>query len=557
MPSPRIHDSFPRSFDEIDNESTTLNGAYQEFGMRRASLRPSTTQTIQTYRLSNLSSISEWSRQTIGCIQSSDFSWFRLEDENSRHSQSMRGGGDNEAPEEVVWGQTDEDNPINWKPWKKWVHVVMLSILSFVASMESLILAPAAPEVAKRLQIQSPLLLTIIVSIYVLGFATGPLLMAPLSELYGRLMIIHLSNWCFVGFTVACGFSQTQVQLLVLRFFAGGLGVACLSLGGAVVAEMFHPGHRAVAMAALEAGRLLGWFVGPIVGGIIVHLLDWRWVFWISAAAAGSNALIAIIALRETYAPILLQRRANQSPSEKRRLSMQGYVNSAISPSGLICHSILQPLKILCLNPLVAMTALYSGTLSGILILIATTIPFTYSRRYAFSALETGLVYIAPGVGMVMGLLVSGLLINCMSKRHKNISKAEDRISALGVLAGTVLAGGGLALYGWAARHDFHWIVPLIGLGVFGFGLLPLTTSVQSYLTEAYPSDEAGVMAANSIVRSSVSGLLPLSGLVIYRSLGVGWGNTLLAGILGVSILVPICCKIWGERLRHRFRVDT
>ncbi|KAK4495585.1 hypothetical protein PRZ48_012853 [Zasmidium cellare] len=462
-----------------------------------------------------------------------------------------------EAPDEVVWGQAEEETPVNWKPWKKWVHVVVLSSLSFSASMGSLILAPAAPEVAQSLQIQSPLLLTFIVSVYVLGFATGPLLMASLSELYGRLMIIHLSNWCFVGFTVACGFSQTKVQLLILRFFSGALGVACLSLGGAVVAEIFHPGHRATALAALEAGRLLGWFVGPIVGGIIAHSLEWRYIFWISAGAAGFNSFIAVAALRETYAPILVQRRTIRSQSEKHRLSWQGHVNSAISPSALLRHSILQPVKMLCLDPLVAMTALYSGVLTGILILVATTIPFTYSRRYDFSELETGLIYIAPGIGMIVGLVLSGLLINFMSKRHKNINKAEDRISVIGVLAGTIVAGGGLALYGWADWYDFHWIIPLIGLGVFGFGLLPLTTSVQSYLTEAYPSDEVDVMAANSIVRSLASGLLPLCGLVIYRRLGFGWGNTLLAGIIIISMLVPIGCKIWGERLRQRFRVDT
>lgn len=422
--------------------------------------------------------------------------------------------------------------------------------------MGSLILAPAAPQVAERLQIQSSLLLVLIVSIYILGFATGPLIMVPLSEVYGRLLIMHLSNWCFVGFTVACGFSQTEIQLLVLRFFSGALGVACLSLGGAITSDMFHPGHRATALAVLEAGRLLGWFVGPIVGGVIVHLLDWRWIFWILAAAAGLNALIAVIALRETYATIILQRKASQSESEKRTPSMQGHGNPAISPSALLCRSIFQLFKIL-LDPLVAVTAVYSATLSGILILIATTIPFIYSTRYALSELETGLVYIAPGVGMIMGLLISGLLINCMAKRHRHVSKAEKRISVVGVLGGAITAAGGLALYGWAARYNLHWIVPLIGLGIFGFGLLPLTTSIQSYLTEAYPSDEAGVIAANSVVRSLASGLLPMCGLVIYHSLGVGWGNTLLAGILGVSSLVPICCKIWGQRLRQRLGHNT
>lgn len=143
--------------------------------------------------------------------------------------------------------------------------------------MGELMLTPAAPELARTFSLQSPLLRTFVVSVYVLGFALWPLLLRPLGDWLGRLNTLHISNFCFVAFNIGCGFSPSIIPLLLLRFHAGGLGTACFLVGPAVVSDLFSLGRGATgALVLLEVGRLAGWFIGPLSGGVIVHYLGWR-----------------------------------------------------------------------------------------------------------------------------------------------------------------------------------------------------------------------------------------------------------------------------------------
>lgn len=158
--SPTIYDSFPRIFD--DDDLVAVGNLHRELGMRPAFIRPATTEVRETKRLSNLSSISEWSRKTIGCIQSSDFSWFRMEEEGEKKDSSrgtdgtddksgeqnggsestptpqltalpMHSNGAMESKEGAIWRLSGEHDPINWGSTKKWLHVIVLSMTCFVA----------------------------------------------------------------------------------------------------------------------------------------------------------------------------------------------------------------------------------------------------------------------------------------------------------------------------------------------------------------------------------------------------------------------------------------
>lgn len=77
--------------------------------------------------------------------------------------------------------------------------------------------------------------------------------------------------------------------------------------------------------------------------------------------------------------------------------------------------------------------------------------------------------------------------------------------------------------------------------------------SLQNYQIDSYPAYASSGSAAITLFRSLVGGLLPLSGLRIYDSLGLGWGNTVL-GLIAVSLIpVPVLLYFYGERLRKRY----
>jgi MFS family permease len=158
--------------------------------------------------------------------------------------------------------------------------------------MGSAMIVPGAPEMASDLTLTSRAGQTFVVSIYFLLSFLGPLLFVPLSEIWGRLPVYHVSNVCWLVFTVGCGFASDAGQLMVFRALAGGLGTACLSIGGGTVADMFLPRDRPKALAAWAMGPLLGPFIGPVVGGYVAEQLGWRWVFHLLSIMVSGSHLV-------------------------------------------------------------------------------------------------------------------------------------------------------------------------------------------------------------------------------------------------------------------------
>jgi hypothetical protein len=78
--------------------------------------------------------------------------------------------------------------------------------------------------------------------------------------------------------------------------------------------------------------------------------------------------------------------------------------------------------------------------------------------------------------------------------------------------------------------------------------------SAIRYLIDAYTTYAASAVAANTVLRSLVGGLLPLAGLSMYDALGLGWGNSLIAFIALALTPIPLIFYIYGERLRNRGR---
>lgn len=82
-------------------------------------------------------------------------------------------------------------------------------------------LAPALPTLAEEFSITSGFETYLIMSIFLLAYAIGPFLLAPLSEMYGRVVVLQSANMIFLIFNTVCGFAQTKEQMLVFRFLSG------------------------------------------------------------------------------------------------------------------------------------------------------------------------------------------------------------------------------------------------------------------------------------------------------------------------------------------------
>ena len=169
----------------------------------------------------------------------------RADDEKSHHDHhrdlEQGSGSSNGAPEaknedeggttsedeaNIVWwdGPDDPHNPYNWTTWRKVLNCVIISALTFVTPLASSIFAPGVPQLMREFKSGNTELAAFVVSVYVLGFAAGPMVIAPFSEIWGRMPIYHACNIAFVGFLVGCALAPSLEALIVFRFFSGVFG---------------------------------------------------------------------------------------------------------------------------------------------------------------------------------------------------------------------------------------------------------------------------------------------------------------------------------------------
>lgn len=90
--------------------------------------------------------------------------------------------------------------------------------------------APALESIAVEFKITDDVLLEMTLSTFVLAYAVGPLFLGPLSEIYGRKIILQLTNLFYIIFNVACSVSKSTGQMIAFRFLAGLGGSAPLAV---------------------------------------------------------------------------------------------------------------------------------------------------------------------------------------------------------------------------------------------------------------------------------------------------------------------------------------
>lgn len=272
----------------------------------------------------------------------------------------------------IVWwdGDDDTENPYNWPRWRRVTICVLISLLTFVTPLASSIFAPGVPQLMQDFRSNSSELAAFVVSVYVLGFAFGPLIIAPMSEIYGRTIVYHACNVGFVAFLIACALAPTLNTLIVFRFLSGIFGSCPLTNGGGSISDMIRQEKRAVAMSAFSIGPLLGPIIGPVAGGFLAAAKGWRWVFWVLAIFAGFVAVLMLVLLRETYAPVILQRKVNKLRQETGNPLLRSKLDIGLSPADFFKRSIVRPMKMLTRSPITAIFAFYMAVVSSVFLLM-------------------------------------------------------------------------------------------------------------------------------------------------------------------------------------------
>jgi multidrug resistance protein len=385
----------------------------------------------------------------------------------------------------VTWdGPGDPDNPKNWLTKKKWLATITVSLFTFISPVSSSMIAPALPQLKKEFH-SGAQETALALSSFLLAFAIGPLFLGPLSEIFGRKIVLQLSGLFYFVFNLACGFAANVPELIAFRFMSGLGGSAPLGIGGGVLGDIWLPQERGKAMALYSLMPLLGPAIGPIAGAFIAQYSNWRWVFYSTSIAAIFVQVLGFFFMPETYAATLLGRKKKEliKITGNKELHTE-FETPNRKFSSHIGTAFKRPFKLILTQPIVQVLSLYIGFVYGVLYLVLATFPVVWTQWYGERTDIGGLNYISLGLGFFIGTQIAAKTADRIYKKLKakngDVGKSEFRVPLM--FPGAVMVPIGLLIYGWSVQYKVFWIVPNIGAAIFAAGNQLVFQNCQTYV---------------------------------------------------------------------------
>ncbi|KAL4894917.1 major facilitator superfamily domain-containing protein [Aspergillus ambiguus] len=464
------------------------------------------------------------------------------------------GSGTEASPYIVEWIPNDPRNPMNFPKGLKWAFTVTVAFATFGVSMASSAYAGGIEEIVKSFHIGQEVA-TLGVSLFVLGFAVGPLLWAPLSELIGRQLVFFISYFGLAAFCAGAAGSQNPWTLIILRFFAGSFGSSPLTNAGGVIADIFPADQRGLATSLFAGAPFLGPTLGPVIGGFLGESAGWVWVQGFLAAFTGLIWIVESLMVPETYAPLLLRKRAERLSKITGKVyrSKLDVERGRVSVSNAFGAALLRPWILLFAEPIVLLLSLYMAIIYGTLYMLFDAFPIVFQEIRGWSEGIGSL----PFLGVMTGMMIA---VGCnmydnkryvrIHEKHRGFAPPEARLPP--TMVGAVAIPVGLFWFAWTNGQTIHWIVSIIASAPFGFGMVLVFLNIMTYLIDAYTIYAASVLAANSIIRSCFGAVFPLFTTYMYHNLGIHWASCIPAFLALACLPFPFFFYRYGASVRRK-----
>ncbi|EXL68064.1 hypothetical protein FOPG_15861 [Fusarium oxysporum f. sp. conglutinans race 2 54008] len=464
------------------------------------------------------------------------------------------GSGTEEDPYLVKWIPNDPRNPMAFSNATKWFITMTVAIATLAVALVSSAYTGGIIQIIEEFRISQDLA-TLGVSLFVVGFATGPLLWAPLSEMFGRQLLFIGTYAALTAFNAGCAGARNSWTLIILRFFAGAFGSSPLTNAGGAIADMFPASQRGLAMAIFAAAPFLGPVLGPMIGGFLGMNAGWRWVMGFLAALSGALWIIGSLLVPETYAPVLLRKRAAKlsEMTGKHYLSKFDHDQGAVTLLESFKAALSRPLVLLFKEPIVLLLSMYMAVIYGTLYMLFAAFPIVYQQNRGWNQGVGGLSFLGIMVGMLFAIaytIPANKSYVKMEEKHGGFPPPEARLSPC--LIGSIALPIGLFWFAWTNYPSTHWMASIAAGVPFGFGMVLVFLSVMNYLIDAYTIFAASVLAANSVLRSCFGAAFPLFTTYMYKDLGIHWASSIPAFLALACVPFPFLFYKYGASIRSR-----
>lgn len=368
-------------------------------------------------------------------------------------------------------GPEDKTDPRNWSTAYKSFATFQLAMLAFAASLGSSIISPAEKAIGAYVHVGQEVMV-LAISLYVLGFALGPLLWGPISEVWGRRWSLLPPMFCLGLFSIGTATSTNAQAVFITRFFAGVFGSAPVANVGASMGDMYNSKARGIAISIYAIAVSAGPTLGPVIGSALTFKVSWRWTEYLQAIITFAALALAFFCLPEVYSPVLLQRKAQRLRRETGETRWHHpHEDIKLDVNSIVTKQLSRPLIFLTTEPMVTLICLYASFVYGLLYMTLEVFPIVFAEMRHWGPIVSTLPFVSLTIGILFALIINignqPFYFRAV-ERNKGRPVPEARLPP--VFIGSILFTTGLFWFGWTADPKFHWLIPCFAIGFIGAG---------------------------------------------------------------------------------------
>ncbi|KAF4895393.1 Efflux pump rdc3 [Colletotrichum fructicola] len=402
-----------------------------------------------------------------------------------------------------------DDVVMEMPTWRKWVTLFVVCWMALPVTFSGSSILTATKEVAADFGVSTHTISTANAGVFI-AMALSALIWLPTSNILGRRTAYLLANSLLTLCSIGSALSNNLACFTAIWVIGGTTGPFFLVAGQTILADIFEP-------------------VTPLTGGVIVAFASWRIIYGVQAGMTFIGLILAYF-----FVPRASELTHLKVP-EKAPVHSVREVMHAFNPMGVL-RAFKYP-NILAANVTCGLLGFNQyGLLSSVRRVINPRFGLT-------SPLISGLFYLAPGAGFLLGSTLGGRLSDHTVKRYirkrNGLRLPQDRLRA-SLPAIFVILPVGTLLYGWSVQKEVGGMpLPIISSFVQGLGLMWSFSGLNTYSAEALPEHRTAVISGKYIIQYSfgagaVGGLVPM-----IDAIGVGWAFTITGlGALSGGVLV-------------------
>ncbi|ORX38933.1 major facilitator superfamily domain-containing protein [Kockovaella imperatae] len=456
----------------------------------------------------------------------------------------------------IDWLTDDPENPINWTSRRKWAIIWTVLILSSLTALNVTSVAPMSHFGPAWFDTSRELFL-LSLTVTMIAISLTPMILAPLSEVYGRNWIYQITSVITALLFIPQATSHSLPGLLVARWFQGMSCSVGNSMVGGTIADLFPAHSRGFVMNIFAMMIFIGQSGGGFIFGWVGMYGGIPWCYGLQGIAGALSITLNVLFLRETRADVLLSRRAKQITQETgiRHLCTSDLERTSLTT--LMRVSLVRPFQFLFTEPIVTALSIWVGFSWACIFLGGTSAQLIFAQ-YGFNPGQQG--------SMQICLLIGGIIGFCLNlhQDHLYIKSApteggkpppEARLyyAAWAGLAFPL----GLYVFAWVGKPSVPWQIPALFLCLSDIGIYVMYAGIYNYLADAYETYSSSAQAAQCFARNILSAVFPLFAKQLYKGMGYSQASTLVASVALALQVAPILILCYGERLRARSKVAS